>query len=441
MGDTLRVREWNVPGAPFIVGASYRLWPDGSITEESIFTRTGNELGRPRSERTWDFTNPGPPYRSGAAFLNFKGIHTGNEVDGACHISVPYFAGSRFEYVGGFVPSGFGPGAIPAASLEQVGVSGPYSGSYGSPMPYAATAYNRAKPKIEEMNLGLSIAELKDLPGTLQGHAKSAMELYKDLGGDIATPFLNPKSVSQEFLSHAFGWQPTVSDIRNLDRLYHKSQRFMDRMSRNNGAYGKVFRREVDKEDYTLIGTTYSPLVYPPLNGVLLQQRTIEGRGCTGLTRHYNVVKDEVWFEGSFMYYLPQFDRHSVWAEGRMGHLLRLMQVYGLRISPVTVYNLTPWSWLIDYFTNLGDVIEGSTALGLDAMVNKYAFIMRHTVEERVNNSQVFTRDGQTISASWSQKVESKRRERATPFGFSINMDDLSPMQIAILTALGISRT
>lgn len=441
MGDTLRIREHisKPPGSVF-VGSSFREWPSGAITETINHSRSGIAMGFPFSERSWDFTNPGPPYRDGAAFICVKGIHDGNSVSGSCHVRVPWFAGTTQNYVGGFLPADFGPAAISVANLQNVGSSGPYSGDYGSPEPYSATAYNRAKPKIEELALLQALAEQREAPETLRGTVQTARELYLEAGGNPSTPFMAPRTVSKHFLNTTFGWGPTVADVVKTVAAYQASDKILARIERNNGRYGKVGRRIVDKEDYTLTATTYSPQVFPVLSGTFLQPRSFEGRTCTGYTRYYTVVRDEVWFEGSFMYYIPSFDRSNPSSVGMIGRLQRLYHAYGMRLSPVTVYNLTPWSWLADYFTNLGDVVEGASSAAFDPIVNKYAFSMRHLTEKRVANATIFFRDGQTYSAAWEQTIDSKRRLKATPFGFNVNMDSLSPYQLAVLAALGISR-
>jgi hypothetical protein len=436
-----REREFSHRDPPFTVGASYRSWPNGSVTEQIIYTRTGSEWGPSTIERTKDFTNPGPPYRSGSAFINSKATHSGNVVSGVCHVRVPYLASTFLNYLGGFVPNSFGPSPFSLSDMAGVGDLGTFSGSYGSPSPYSAKAYASAKPKFGEVELLRSVAELKDLPDSLRTTVKSAKDLYVEMGGEINTPFMTPKAVSQDFLNHVFGWAPTVGDVISTVSAYQNAQKTYDRLERNNGRYGKVHRRVVDSENVDLISTTYTPLVFPALSGQLLQPRLFEGHTCTGYTRHYSVRLEEAWFEGSFMYYLPAFDRKSPSSDGMIGRLMRLSRTYGFRISPVTVYQLTPWSWLADYFSNLGSVVSNLSSIGLDAVVNKYAFMMRHLTEKRRNDTTVFFRDGQNASGSWDQVIESKQRERAIPFGFDISMADLSAMQLAILATLGISRT
>lgn len=436
-----RDRHFKSAEAPFIVGASYRRWPNGSLTEQNFYSRTGLEWGNSQVERCQDFTNPGPPYRSGSMFSHIKASHSANSPSGVCKITVPWIGPSWYEYVGGWTPQYFGATPFALNDVLHAGDSGAFSGSYGSPAPYSAKAYASAKPKFGEVELLRSIAELKDLPDSLRQSVKSSRDIYKTLGGDMKTPFMSPKAVSQDFLNHVFGWAPTVSDVMKTVSAYQNSQKTLDRLERNNGVYGKVHRRVVNNYSYTLTRTDYSPLVFPALGGQFFKARNFEGRSCTGYTRSYSVLSDEAWFEGSFMYYLEYFDRSRPISDGMIGRLLRLHRAYGFRLSPVTVYQLTPWSWLADYFSNLGAVVSNLDSIGLDAVVNKYAFMMRHLVERRVNDTTIFTADNQTITGSWEQVIDSKQRERANPFGFGISMEDLTSMQLAILATLGISRT
>jgi hypothetical protein len=42
---------------------------------------------------------------------------------------------------------------------------------------------------------------------------------------------------------------------------------------------------------------------------------------------------------------------------------LAIKAVLGYRLDPQTLYEIMPWSWLIDYFTNLGDIVASTRNL------------------------------------------------------------------------------
>lgn len=110
---------------------------------------------------------------------------------------------------------------------------------------------------------------------------------------------------------------------------------------------------------------------------------------------------------------------------------------FGLNFSPSVVYELTPWSWLIDWFSNAGDCISNMT--DYNDLTAKYAYVMgsresRFRIESEMYYHKTTLRDTFVHSLSRKQRVE------ANPFGFGLTWDALSARQLSILGALGIGR-
>jgi hypothetical protein len=121
----------------------------------------------------------------------------------------------------------------------------------------------------------------------------------------------------------------------------------------------------------------------------------------------------------------------------------RLDRLYGLRPGVDTLYQLTPWSWLVDYFSNLGDVIENLNSLTSDGLVIPYAYMMAEKRIVEHTTLQIEVKRGSVWSPlTVGDRIEYvyQRRIPASPFGFGISDGDLTPKQISILAALGISR-
>jgi len=149
----------------------------------------------------------------------------------------------------------------------------------------------------------------------------------------------------------------------------------------------------------------------------------------------------ETWFSGAFTYHIPSIALYKqtgmLEAVGKAQHLL------GLELTPETVWNLAPWSWAIDWFSNAGDVVSNLSDWATDGLVLKYGYIM-----ERITHEETYTLVGPsrlrfptgTSASSVTLKYESKRRLPATPFGFGLSWNSFSPRQLAITAALGITR-
>jgi len=145
----------------------------------------------------------------------------------------------------------------------------------------------------------------------------------------------------------------------------------------------------------------------------------------------------KTWFSGEFVYRYPPVD----------ALLVRRMRAYarsilGVSLSPDTLWNITPWTWLADWFGNAGDILANVSAISEDDLVMRYGYLMQEVKREisHVHNGVVPTWGTvpRTISGTTTYVVKS--RIGASPYGFGMTWDDLSPRQFAILAALGITR-
>jgi hypothetical protein len=119
--------------------------------------------------------------------------------------------------------------------------------------------------------------------------------------------------------------------------------------------------------------------------------------------------------------------------------------LYGLELTPEVVWNLAPWSWLVDWVTNVGSVLHNVSAFQSDGLVMPYAYVMDqsfHKTERVIGPFHVFpdiTQKGVQYR-SIVTKVERKTRIKASPFGISLIESQFTNRQWAILAALGITR-
>jgi hypothetical protein len=94
-----------------------------------------------------------------------------------------------------------------------------------------------------------------------------------------------------------------------------------------------------------------------------------------------------------------------------------------------------------DWFSNAGDVVQAAQEWATDSMVSKYMSLMHHRRRRFELKSEFSTCDGQLHKLIWYREADIKRRQAAgSPFDFVLS-GSLSPRQLAILIALGISRT
>lgn len=276
-----------------------------------------------------------------------------------------------------------------------------------------ASMMSRVLPTNPSFSLATTLGELKEGVPSVVGST-----ILKDRARDL-------RSIGPEYLNIEFGWKPLISDLQKFARNVKDSQRIVDNYVRNSNK--KIRRRTASNSD---------PVTTVVRSGGFLSP-TVRSIGCN--TSYSRVVKDESWFSGCFRYHVPMGDdgysklvRYEAYAN----------QILGLRLTPAVVWELAPWSWAADWFTNIGDVMTNISALGSDGLVMQYGYAMR-SFENYEEWNQV-----PTSGAYWERyprdvtrsKLRAVRQRRpANPFGFGIDDTTLSQSRLAILAALGLS--
>lgn len=119
---------------------------------------------------------------------------------------------------------------------------------------------------------------------------------------------------------------------------------------------------------------------------------------------------------------------------------MRYMTLYGLRVNPSNIYKAIPWSWALDWISNAGDYVDQLTDIWSDSIAAEYFYVMHHLrVTRTLTITLPFVSGGVTFV--FHRYYDCKQRlEASGPYGFSLSWDNLSPRQLAIAGALGISR-
>jgi hypothetical protein len=235
-------------------------------------------------------------------------------------------------------------------------------------------------------------------------------------------------SAGSEHLNIEFGIKPMIADVKKLAEAHKKSEKILAQLERDSGKIVRR-RRSLPPSEEQEKSRTWTPNPGAPV----LLTSYLAGGGY--LTRTIT-TKRRLWFSGAFQYHLPEV---GTWRR----KLSEYEAMYGIIPTPETLWQLAPWSWAIDWFANVGDIVHNLSNFGHDGLVLRYGYVMCHTVrhveeawegELRVNDTMV------PIVLRNSYTWETKQRRRATPFGFGLKETDLSDRQLAIIAALGLSR-
>jgi hypothetical protein len=257
---------------------------------------------------------------------------------------------------------------------------------------------------------------------TWQSRSKSA----KDAGG--------------EYLNYEFGWLPLVSDVRAAMYALANAHKLISAYEHNSG---KTVRRRyefpvVKTEQTELIGA-YDGADFA--GGADYSSITSDLSKPAGALYKTTKFYQRTWFSGAFMYHLPVGYRSRNWLESTSA---KAGPLFGLDLTPDTLWNIAPWTWAVDWFSNTGDIVSNVSDWSTDGLVMRYGYIMEHTLQE-----VTYHIDGPTRRKPWPTvfatpltfSLETKERAKASPYGFGVDFSSLTSRQKAIVVALGLSRS
>jgi len=251
------------------------------------------------------------------------------------------------------------------------------------------------------------------------------------------------QKLGDEFLNHVFGWLPFVGDIKQIAHGVRRADAVMRQYERDAGKmvrrrYNFPVQRSVDR---TVLATNASPYLWNS-NTTGGTSGVLESAHGTGdVVRTVETVR-KVWFSGAYTYHLPTgYDSR----DGLARNAAEAKKVFGATLTPDTLWELTPWSWAIDWFSNAGDVIHNLTSWKAYGLVLRYGYIMEET-----STTVTYTHENKVAHPNpddpYLFKCEplvlaqtTKIRRPATPFGFGVSLSGLSTIQTAILGALGLT--
>jgi hypothetical protein len=241
------------------------------------------------------------------------------------------------------------------------------------------------------------------------------------------------KQLGGIYLNLQFGWAPFLREIGELIALSKRVPETINRIRKANGKWllrkGSVTTEESSTPWGNAGDSRYFGFVHMPSSRWVGSSQYYTNQGVTSYER-------EVWFSGRFRYFIPELEINDPeWQTDAM------MKLSGAVLTPELVWNLIPWSWLIDYFANVGDVFANISEGHLGEIVAKYAYVMGTTTYEQTLHASFRDTAGRTISGSAKRRRVYKARVHASPYGFDVGWGDLSDTQLAILIALGVSKT
>lgn len=289
------------------------------------------------------------------------------------------------------------------------------------------TAIARCSPTNQVASLATALSEFyhEGIPKMMgsslwEKRARNARDVYKTAG--------------DEYLKGQFGWLPLISDVTDVANVIVNSQRMLTQAQRDSGKM--VRRRYYFPPIRTLTETTLASNVSPTKWG---GHDVGSFYNLTNLNKgkivRFRTTSIDRWFSGAFTYHVPNY------GDGLVDQFKMADRLLGLTPDPEVLWNIAPWSWAVDWFSNVGDVIHNVNSFARYGLVLKYGYMMEHSI---VSDMYSYSGPDVFISSARPQNLtlttEVKQRRRATPFGFGLTMGGLNNTQKAIVAALGLSR-
>jgi len=312
---------------------------------------------------------------------------------------------------------------------------------------YYPTGRARTLPGAPVANIGQFLVELRDLPQTPgRGFLYNKGDIFRGFSklSDIPKRALhhvkNFRNLGSEYLNVLFGWKPFVSDLRKMYNLQRNADAALTRLISENGK--GIRRRAILEEDTNT--TEYTRAYTQPYAG-LLSSKPFWYPGKS-FVRVQRTVETKVWYAARYQYFIPEVNlQSSQWTKRAKAAL------FGVYPTPELLWEVLPWSWLIDWYTNFGDVATNLSYHPAENLISNYSFVMKHVKEKTVatchvshppQSSQFITVEGHDHTFRSVYKSETKARAGGVnPFGLNVKWSDLSPYQISIVAALGLSRS
>lgn len=211
-----------------------------------------------------------------------------------------------------------------------------------------------------------NIVELKDIPRSIESlreSIKALQSLYNTLSKSKAfRDFVSSggavgKAIPNEYLSYNFGWKQTYKDAMDLlnlpAKLSKKYNLLIERAGKPTTFRTKRILPSSTTENVTDFDYDTSPIEYG-VNRSSRIERTLELRLVINATFDFPPLNPVSFRTGSFL--------------DRIGAIPR----------PTDIYNLIPWTWLVDWFTGLGNYVEQIDNIARDKALINWGMITAH---------------------------------------------------------------
>jgi hypothetical protein len=265
-------------------------------------------------------------------------------------------------------------------------------------------------PGRSTFSVPTAVGELKDLPGLLRQTGRFVKRFSKG-------PPPGPSELGGWYLGYRFGWAPLLNDFKKLVDFTAMVDKRVDELNRLYDKGGLKRRVNI----YTSVKTDDDTSIHHSAIGLFIYCR-IDKK-----------TKRKVWATVRWTPTSRPRYRDNSEQRNEARRLVGGINPYG---AVETAWELLPWSWLIDWFTNIGDYI-GSRNNSVPAVHSNVCIMRNFETEHRVSRTDSINEieggDGTVI-------YETKARSVVSGPSITAGLPFLSAGQWSILGALALNR-
>jgi hypothetical protein len=304
---------------------------------------------------------------------------------------------------------------------------------------HVAEAWQTMRPSMDSgFNLPTFVRELKDIKrlpslftqglNTLKGILNVArivtqnlsLKNLKEVLKQAKERFISTgKDASGTLLNYSFGWIPTISDIKKMSSILKKVDAQFDELIRRAG------KRQIRYCKRYVVINDYDSGYGTPVSGFLTSFRV---RRKT----------DRCWVicRAEYSYILPDVSAAQL-------KLRAYLDAFGVNLDPRIIWDSIPFSFVIDWFVNVGKFLESLqvSALNIDVKLEDFTVSLTH---EAINSLSARTQGAVSNLNDYhcgSYRVRRYIRQRVNPLDYvSPEVKSLTGMQTVLGTALLFQR-
>lgn len=303
---------------------------------------------------------------------------------------------------------------IPLGSHKDAHAYAPIRGRFRD----SSDAIVNSSPGRPKVSLPNFVYELREAPLLFRDAIRRARELARSAGGnttqDVLQYLTNPRKPAQDYLNWQFGWSPMINDIQGMLSI----QEWLDHRQRQLKRYHRYGNLRTGGD----------------LGKLECKQsgRWNQGSYELDMVREYTQRK---WFSARWQVSDPVTFEQPLVSEREMWR-----QSLNLNFDLSVVWNSLPWTWLTDWFGNVGNILtlnDNQCGIKYDGHC-----IMTHTKSSELASVQKSPPHVST-SGRLHRVKEYRLREVFTSLPLlkpNLGLDYLGPGQLTTLGALNVTR-